>query len=194
MLAWNWASGAINESTRALTAEAKIVRSANLNRAVWVLRIVGAKGIEFLLSLPVLALFVVLALRGEDNDLRLSGFVLAVPLALLLQTAALTGIGLMLAPLTVLFKDLQRLVRICVRMLFYLTPVIYGVHNVPEHLRWVFALNPFAGIIDLYRAALFPEQFVGWGAVGTAAVISFALLALGMLTFRRLEGRVLKEL
>ena len=188
MLAWNWANGAINDSTRALTSESKIVRSANLNREIWVLRIVGAKALEFLMSLPVLAL------RGDDHDLRLSGYVFAVPLAMVLQAAATTGIGLMLAPLTVLFKDVQRLVRIFLRILFYLTPVIYGVQNVPEDYRWVFAFNPFAGIVELYRAALFPAQFGGWGHVGIAAAISFGLLALGIWTFRRLEGRVLKEL
>ena len=45
----------MTETSRALLSEARLVRSTNLPRELWVVRVVIAKGIEFLLSLPVLA-------------------------------------------------------------------------------------------------------------------------------------------
>ena len=49
-------------------------------------------------------------------------------------------------------------------------------------------------IIDLYRTALWPEEFPGWGYLGLSAAVSLVLLVVGSLVFRRLEGAVLKEI
>lgn len=192
LLPWYWASGVISDAARALTRDARLVRSSNLSREIWVLRVVGSKGIEFLLSLPVALLFV-LIFRREP-----SAYLLAWPLAILLQTVFLVGVGLILAPLTVLFNDIERLIRVLTRIMFYLSPVIYGVQDVyvdvvPEWLQRIYVLNPLSGIFDLYRAAFFPTFFAGWHEVAVAAAVSFAFLAVGMAVFSRLEGPVLKE-
>ena len=192
LLPWNWTNGAISDSTRSLTADAKLVRSSNMMREVWVLRVVGSKGMEFLFSLPVVLLFVLIYRQTP------SWYLLFFPLAILLQATFLVGVTLALASVTVLFTDVQRLVRIVLRVMFYLSPVIYGVQDVyeraPEWTHPLFVLNPLSGIFDLYRASFFPEHFSGWTEVGVAAVVSAGFLMLGMSTFMRLEGRVLKEI
>jgi ABC-2 type transport system permease protein len=115
----------------------------------------------------------------------------------LIQGVLLVGAGLFIAPLAVLYGDVERLLRIVLRLLFYFSPVIYGIQDVQNRLGEtvsnLYILNPLAGIFDLYRAAFFPDQWVGWGAVGVSAVVAVALLVLGVTTFRRLEGTVLKE-
>ena len=99
----------------------------------------------------------------------------------------------MLAPLTVLATDMQRVVRIVLRFLFYLSPVLYGVHAVPEKLRVLLILNPLNGILSLYRGGLF-ERSVSWVDVGVSAAMSVALVVLGFVVFARLERAVLKEI
>ncbi len=103
-----------------------MVRSTNLPREIWVIRCVVAKGVEYILSLPVLVGFVIYYLvRGRvDLDWELVFF----PLGILLQFLLLVGLGLVLAPLTVLATDMQRVVRIVLRFMFYLSPVLYGTH------------------------------------------------------------------
>jgi ABC-2 type transport system permease protein len=106
----------------------------------------------------------------------------------------LIGIGLILAPLTVLFTDVQRLVRIILRIMFYLSPIIYGIADVPEKFRTLYSLNPFSGIIDLIRASFFPGEFAGWGPFITASVITLVVFTLGIFVFRSLERAALKEI
>ena len=192
LLPWYWASGVINDASRALTRDARLVWSSNLTREVWVLRVVGTKMVEFVFSLPVALLFIVATQKAP------SPYLLALPLAVFLQVAFLVGVGLILAPLTVLYNDVERLIRVITRVMFYLSPVIYGVQDVydervPEWLQRIYVLNPLAGIFDLYRAAFFPTFFAGWTEVAVAAVVSCAFLVLGMFVFSRLEGPVLKE-
>jgi ABC-2 type transport system permease protein len=117
------------------------------------------------------------------------------PLAILLQATLLTGIGLVLAATTVLVRDLQRVVRIGLRVMFYMSPIIYSASDIPHPLlRKLYALNPMTGIIELYRSLAFPDAFAGWGVVGVAALISLVVLLWGARVFQRLESPVLKEL
>jgi ABC-2 type transport system permease protein len=187
LLPWTWFNVAVTESAKALRSEAKLVRSTNVPREIWVLRVVLSKGIEYVLSLPVLLLFA-LATSAAVNW----RIVLLVP-ALLLQAALVLGLGLLLAPLVVLVRDLERIVRIALRLGFYASPVIFAVGDVPDPWSGLFALNPLAGIFELCRAGFFPAQ-LDWGHVGSSVVITVAVLALGWLVFARLERTVLKEI
>jgi ABC-2 type transport system permease protein len=128
--------------------------------------------------------------RGRvDLDWELVFF----PLGILLQFLLLVGLGLILAPLTVLATDMQRVVRILLRFMFYLSPVLYGTHAVPEVLRVVLAFNPLNGILSLYRGGLFARG-VSWFDVGISTAITGVLLVLGFWLFARLERTVLKEI
>ena len=191
MLSWQWFSGATSDTARALLKEAKLIRSTNLTRELWVIRVVIAKGIEYLLSLPILVvIFVFYVIRGESG---LDYEVVFFPLGILLQFILLVGMGLILAPVTVLVTDLERVVRIFLRLLFYLTPVIYSLKSVPDRLRYVIEANPMTGILSLYRGGLFPSA-ISWKSVGVSATISVLLLVIGARVFTRLERAVLKEI
>jgi ABC-2 type transport system permease protein len=192
MLPWQWTNTVLRASMRALSKDSKLVRSTSLPREIWVLRAVGSKFAEFVFALPVLALFAVL------TGAELTPYVVFFPLAVLIQTVLLVGSGLFIAPLAVLYGDVERLMRILLRLLFYFSPVIYGVHDVQSRLgetvAKLYILNPLAGIFDLYRTAFFADEWAGWGAVGVSATIAALMLVLGVATFRRLEGTVLKEI
>ena len=188
LLPWNWANGVLTEASRALTREAKLVRSTNTPRETWVFRAVLSKGMEFLFSIPVLVGFM-LVLR-----VAVPARVVFVPFAVLLLGVLLVGLALLIAPLAVLFSDVERVIRIFLRLLFYASPVIYAVRNVPADLAWVYALNPFAGILDLIRFLVLPNQSVHAWLVVSAAAISVAVFFLGSFVFSRLEPAVLKEL
>ncbi|HEX8972930.1 ABC transporter permease [Oryzihumus sp.] len=191
LLAWQWFSGSLTDTSRALLAEAKLVRSTNLPRELWVVRVVIAKGIEFLLSLPVLAGFTLFYIvKGQTH---VSWGLLFIPVGFVLQFFLLVGIGLLLAPVTALVTDTQRVVRIFLRMFFYLTPVIYGVHAAPKRVRVLLELNPMTGVMELYRAGLFARE-VNWESVAVGSAVTVLIIAAGAIVFARLERAVLKEI
>ena len=192
LLPWVWFNAAVTDFTRAFSKDARLVRSTAIPRSIWVNRIVLSKGLEFLCSLPVLALFVVIS-QFTDAPAQLNWGLLWVPVAILLQTVLLVGLGLLVAPLCVIWSDLERTTKLVLRALFYASPVIYGVEDLPGAFETLAAFNPLSGIFALYRVGLFAEEWDPW-VIGIGAVMSFAFLALGVFTFRRLERPLLKEL
>lgn len=187
LLPWVWFNTSVIDFTKAFTKDARLVRSTAIPRTIWVNRIVLSKGVEFLCSLPVLAAFAIFA--GAPVGWGL----LAFPVAVLVQAVLLVGLGLIVAPLCVLWTDLERTTRLVLRALFYATPIIYGVSDLPGIFPELAAFNPLAGIFTLYRIGFFPDQ---WDTLSVVVGVGFSglVLLLGVLVFRRLEPGVLKEL
>ncbi|WES66194.1 ABC transporter permease [Microbacter sp. GSS18] len=187
LLPWVWFNASITDFTRAFNKDARLVRSTAIPRSIWVNRIVLSKGTEFLFSLPVLALFVI------ATGAPVGWGLLWLPVAIMMQTLLLVGLGLLLAPLCVLWTDLERTARLILRALFYASPVIYDVSDLPGVFAQLAVFNPLAGIFTLYRMPYFPQQWNTLSVV-VGAVVTVAVLLLGWYTFRALERAVLKEL
>ncbi|MDR6866330.1 ABC-2 type transport system permease protein [Microbacterium resistens] len=187
LLPWVWFNSSMGDFTRAFRKDSRLVRSTAIPRTIWVTRIVLSKGIEFLCSVPVLVLFAIV------GGAELSWGLLLFPVAMLMQIVLLVGLGLLIAPLCVLYSDLERTTALILRALFYASPVIYGFANLPHPFQFLGLVNPLSGIFTLYRVGFFPDQW-HWEPVLSSAGICLALLALGAYVFRRLESSVLKEL
>lgn len=192
LLPWMWFTGAISDCTRAFTREAKLIRSTTIPRTIWVTRLVLSKGIEFVASIPVIAIFAIATAWSTTPAVLHVEALWAIP-AILLQAILTVGIGLIVAPLVVFFRDLERAVKLILRFAFYASPIIYGLGDLPEQLRWVAALNPLAGIFGMYRAAFFPQE-LDLFAILVSTGMSLALLGIGIAVFTRTIRTVLKEI
>ena len=184
---WMWFQGGIPGAARALRGEAQMVRSSNVPRELWVVRTVTSKMVEYLLSLPVVAIFAVLYGRAPGWG------ICYLPLAVLYCYLLVLAGGLILAPLTVLVRDVDRIIPIVMRFLFYCSPVLYSVHNIPAGLQHVYNFNPTVGMLVLARATFFHQELV-WEPVIISGVLIVVLLAVGVTVFTRMERQVLKEI
>ncbi|UNK69713.1 ABC transporter permease [Microbacterium sp. H1-D42] len=196
LLPWVWFNSAVGDFTRAFKKDARLVRSTAIPRTIWVNRIVLSKGIEFLFSLPVIAIFVVVNMMTESDPTKVAHIgwgILWLPVAVLLQALLLVGLGLLVAPLCALYTDLERTTALILRAMFYATPIIYNVQDLPGLFQTIGMFNPLAGIMTLYRMAFFPDQWQPQ-AVLISVAMSLIILVLGIWVFRTLERPVLKEL
>jgi ABC-2 type transport system permease protein len=188
MLPWQWFSGNISDATRAFRSESKLIRSVKIPRSIWILRQIASKGIEFLISLPVIAFFAIITLKAPVIE-----GLLYLPMALVLQIVLTVGLNLIIAPASVFLRDLERVVKLATRLLFYGAPVIYSFKLGNPVLHFLYGLDPVVGFLELYRACFFP-QVLDWGYVLQSAIVSLILLAIGTVVFRRSIPRVLKEI
>ncbi|KNY07431.1 MULTISPECIES: ABC transporter permease [unclassified Microbacterium] len=196
LLPWVWFNSSVSDFTRAFKKDARLVRSTAIPRSIWINRIVLSKGMEYLFSLPVLVIFIVVNLIVEldpAQTVQIGWGILWLPVAVFLQTVLLVGLGLLVAPLCVMYVDLERTTALVLRAMFYATPIIYNVTDLPGVFQTIGAFNPLAGIMMLYRMPFFPDQWNPFTLLVSVAM-TIVILVLGVWTFRSLERPVLKEL
>ena len=188
LLPWTWFNGNLSDATRAFRAEGKLIRSVKIPRTIWVLRQICSKGIEFVISLSVIAVAALFYLKAPTL-----GTLLYLPLAIVLQIVLTAGLSFIIAPLSVFLRDLERVVKLGLRLLFYGSPVLYQKEIGTPVLHFLYGMNPLAGILGLYRACFFPAA-VDWGYVAMSAAGSVLIFAIGCVVFRRAVPAVLKEI
>jgi ABC-2 type transport system permease protein len=115
------------------------------------------------------------------------------PVAILLQFLLLYGIGLLVSSLSVVIPDLARVVKIIVRAMFYLSPILYSITNIPQSLQSIAAINPLVGILGLYRIGWWPEEHTSVVSLVISLSVAAALFIAGIYTFHKLKSRILKE-
>ncbi len=193
LLPWMWFSGAVSDTARAFLREQKLIRSMKIPRSIWVIRLVLSKGIEFVASIPVVIIFVVITLFSP-SPAHLTWNVFLSFIAVAIEAALIIGIGLIVAPLVLFFRDLDRAVKLILRLMFYASPIVYGLNELTDPtLHTLAAFNPLTGIFSLYRSSFFPAE-LDWFAVGVSAIMSVAILGIGVLVFKRTVRAVLKEI
>ncbi|WBB77834.1 ABC transporter permease [Micromonospora sp. WMMD882] len=197
IFAWQWAASAITEATNALTGQARLITVLNVPRQIFPVGRVTGRFAEYLAGLPIL--LGVAALYAARGRIHPGLSLLALPLAVLTQGVLLVGVALLLSALNVLMRDIERVLRLVVRVLFYATPIIYPLSLVrdsglPGWVKVGYELNPLVGIVQLHHAAWYPDEFPGPRLLLTAVAGSLLVLVVGWTAFRRLEPAVLKEL
>ncbi|WP_319460554.1 ABC transporter permease [Micromonospora sp. RTP1Z1] len=197
IFAWMWASSAINEATNALTGQARLITTMNVPRQVFPIGRVTGRFAEYAAGLPIL--IGIAAVYAAHGKIHPGWSLLALPLAVAVQLVLLVGLSLLLSAWNVLMRDIERFMRLIIRVLFYATPIIYPLSLVrdsgmPTWVKVAYELNPLVGIFQLHHAIWYPDEFPDARLLATTVLGSLLVLAFGWWSFRRLEPAVLKEL
>ena len=180
---WQWFSTSLTMSASVFLRNASLIKRVSFPRTALPLSVVLQDMIHFLLSIPVIVLFLLL-----HGHLPSASWIYGIPLLLLVQLLVTYGLVLAIATTNLFFRDLERLVLICTTLLFYLTPIIYPVTMVPEPLRPLLTLNPAAPIMTNWRE-LFLHGSIDGGLVLLSFVYGALLCLVGYLVYRRLSWK-----
>lgn len=199
ILPWMTFGAVLSEAPRAMITHSKLITTMKVPREIFPMATVSTKFFEYLLTWPVLIVFVVL-LQGRPS---VTGLLFWLPLAIVTQFVFSMGLTFLLSSINVLLRDVERIVRILTRVLFYGSAIIYPAsmvldrEAVPEWAKVVYQLNPLLGIFEMHRTVWFSEfEELTPSAIALSSAIGGAVLmfVIGYWTFRRLEMSVLKEL
>lgn len=193
IFAWMWFSSGINESTHSLSSQSSLITTLQVRREIFPVARVTARAAEFIAGIPIILIFA-LIFNGSFTW-RLALY----PLSFAIEGTLLVGVSLMLSPLNVLYRDLQRITQVAVRLLMYSAPTIYPLARVltpgvPHWLKVVYELNPLVGIIELNHGMWIPALMPTWHVVAASICGAVIVFMLGWWVFRRCESAVLKEL
>ena len=180
LLLWLFFANAVTNSTHSLVSNANLITKVYFPRMFIPAASVAAGlvdlGVAFLL-LIVLCFYFGVALTIN---------ILLLPLFVLMMALLALGVGLLSAALTVKYRDLRHALPFVIQLWMFASPVIYPASIVPEKWKWLLLINPVAGIIEGFRAALTGRPF-DWMQVSISGAITLAVLICAVYTFRRFE-------
>lgn len=112
------------------------------------------------------------------------------PFLLLLAVATALAVGLWLAALNAIYRDVRYVVPFLVQFWLFASPVAYPSTLVPQRWRWLYGLNPMAGVIEGFRWALTGHGQAPSGLVLVSAGTVLILLLGGVMYFQSMEGTI----
>ena len=115
---------------------------------------------------------------------------LMVPVFLLLAVMTALATGLWLSALNAIYRDVRYVIPFMVQFWLFASPVAYPSTLVPEKWRWLYGLNPMAGVVEGFRWALTGRGQAPGGLVLVSAATVLALFFGGVVFFQKMEARI----
>jgi lipopolysaccharide transport system permease protein len=119
---------------------------------------------------------------------------LAIVPVLAIQAAFAIGLGVTLGILNVFFRDVGHAFTIVLQLWFWLTPIVYPLHILPDWAQSLIRLNPLTGIFGAYHDIIVAGTWPRWSELWPAALIALLLCVFAIRLFARRAGEMVDEL
>lgn len=181
LVMWLFIAGALQFASQSMVISAPLIGKIYFPRLIVPLAAMAPAAVDFLVGLVVIV--GVAAAYGYYPGPEL----LALPLVIGFALLAISGLALWLSAVNVRYRDVHLAVPFIILIGLFITPVLYGLDSVPDHLHWLYAINPVVGVMEVYRWALLGTPFPGWEVVVIPIAVSLLLLISGAFYFQRAE-------
>jgi lipopolysaccharide transport system permease protein len=191
--AWVFFATSTQVASRSMLENANLIRKVRFPRQLLPLSVVATQLVAFAVMLAVVIVLSLWFLPEARFTVLLS-----VPVAALI-VLLVSGLSLAVASLNALYRDVEHLLAALLLPWFFLTPVLYGLGNLPgadAHPALEFAvhwLNFMTPPIEAIRAPLFFGEAPPAAETIYTAVAAVVALALGAFVFTRSDDRIAVE-
>jgi lipopolysaccharide transport system permease protein len=183
LVAWQAFRSSVVVATSSIVDDRAVIKRVPFPRGLIPLSVVVANAVNYILTIPILFVFLVLSgCRMHATD----ALFLVPPL---LVAALALGVGLGTSALCVYYRDVRYLMEPILLAWFYGSPIFYSADAVPARYRALYDLNPLVGIIELSRGIFLRGAIAPSRAVVFSLVITAGLLTAGILIQRHLAPR-----
>ena len=177
---WQWFSNSVMAAPTVFLNNASIIKKVNFPRSVVMLAAVLQDAIHYILSIPVIVLFLFIFHQRPSLS-----WLWGIPMLMAIQFLMTYGVSLLISSINLFFRDLERLTGIIITFMFYLTPIIYPETMIPENYRDLINLNPLSPLMISWRK-LFLEGTIDPLSIMTSFVYALVAAAVGHMVYKRL--------
>jgi len=170
-------SDSTTSSMSAIINNSSLIKKIYVPKYLFVLSRVFSSFINLMASFTAL-LLVMVATRAE-----LHWTVFLIPIPLILLVVFCLGVGLILAAITVKFRDIMHLYSVFTTALMYLTPVIYPMSILPDWLVPIVRINPITNILIMFRDVMLNNSLLDIKSLVIAVIEAALVLIIGLRVF-----------
>jgi len=181
LVPWTYFSGTLSQAGNSLVANSNLITKVYFPRVLLPASSALSGLLDFLIGSALLA--------GLMAYYRIppSWALIFFPLLMLAMWLFTLGVSMWLAALNVRYRDVKYAIPFLIQLGLFVTPVIYPKMVMPRRIQPFLALNPLAGIIEGFRACLFPQHQVDLRLIAGSAAVGAVLFAASSLYFRNTE-------
>jgi lipopolysaccharide transport system permease protein len=157
---WNFFNDSFVGTSNTFRDNIQIFSKVYFPRIIMPLSVLFTHFFRLIVQLLLLFLMIVyyVTFKGFHVPIRLN--ILLIPVAIILTGVISFTLGLFFSVLTAKYRDISNLVYVGIRLLMFVTPVIYPLSAVQEKLRWIVTINPLTPIFELFRLGLYGQGTV----------------------------------
>lgn len=187
---YQYFSEATNLAMGGITNNASLISKLYIPKYIFPLSKTLFIGINFLLTLiPLYIIILVTGDPAEGTRCSLNWMHILLPYSYFCLFLFTTGIGFILASVTVFFKDMVYIYGIITSLWMYMTPIMYDLSIIPVNLQFIFKLNPLYWYIDFARQIILYNQFPTANCWLWCALSSVVVFLLGIFIFRSKQDK-----
>lgn len=185
LLPWMYFATAMQAATNIVVDQQRVITKIYFPRVVLPISSVLSGLLDFGISFVVL-----LVMMAAYRIVPTAGAVLWLPLFSLLAVLTALGVGLWLSALNAMYRDVRYVVPFLVQFWMFASPVAYPSSLVPERWRWLYGLNPMAGVIEGFRWALTGHGEPPSILLAASSVAVGLLVVSGLVYYHAVEGTI----
>jgi lipopolysaccharide transport system permease protein len=183
LLPWMYFANALTGAANVVVEHQRVITKVYFPRILLPLAAVLSGWVDF--GIAFIVLLGLLLFYGMASTT-----LLLAPLFLLLAAATALAVGLWLASLNAMYRDVRYALAFVIQFWMFASPVVYPSSLVPPAWRWLYGVNPMAGVIEGFRWAM-----VGHGQPPGPLLLSSAVAVVclgvgGLIYFQRMEGTI----
>jgi lipopolysaccharide transport system permease protein len=184
LLPWTYFASALQSSTYIVLSNQHILTKVYFPRLILPIFAVCTGLVDFGISF---CMFMVLTLVYR---VRPTVHIVWFPAFLLLAMLTALGVGLWLSALNALYRDVGQIVPFLVQFWMFASPVVYSATMVPAKWRWLYGLNPMAGVIEGFRWSLAGKGSAPGGLFACSVGIVIVIFVGGLAFFQKMEASI----
>lgn len=183
-LLWQFFARSLNEASTSLAANERLLTKVYFPRLFLPASVVLAAVVDLFVALVLAVPFVIYYGYAPGWS------VLLIPPVVFLVMLTAFGIGLIFSSFDVRYRDVRYVLPFIIQVWMFASPVVYPSALVPERWRSLFALNPMAGFIEVFRSGLVGSYHVPWSMLIVSCVAAVSFCVLGLFVFHGTERRI----
>ncbi|TWD92402.1 teichoic acid transport system permease protein [Neobacillus bataviensis] len=148
IVVWFFMSQAIPQGSKSVYSRIKIISKMNFPLSVIPTFVITSKLYFHVVLVGII--IVILSIYGYTPTI----YFLQFPYFLAGNFLLMISISLITSTLSTIIRDVQMLVQAAVRVLMYVTPILWSNENMSMHVKTLMKINPIYYIVEGYRSAL----------------------------------------
>ena len=181
LLPWTYFAQAIARAGESVVVNGRLVGKIYFPRLLLPLAMLVTPLVDFVLSMVLL--FGLLIYAGIPLTWKVS----TLPAFILLAMLTALGLSLFTSAMNVKYRDIGHAIPFVIQIWMFASPIVYPVSLVPEQWRWLYGLNPMAGVIEGFRWALLGRTAPDPVVMAESIVVLLIVLIAGTVYFRKME-------